>query len=214
MIGARLLSASLLVLACAAVAGAQPPMQYLAGQHYTRLSEPAPTRSQPGVDVIEFFLYSCPHCYAFDPNIRQWVEQLPEFANFRRVPVMFGPHGRTYARIFYTAKVLGVLDQLHKDIFDAIHQRGRPLVKRDAIRAFFVEHGVDAAAFDRVFDSEKVAARVDKAAALARAYKVMSVPSIGVAGRYWVNSGQAGGNKAMLPIAEFLISRTHARHQG
>lgn len=207
----RVFTAVLIALILPLAATAQPPTRYVAGEHYTKLPERGIVRSEDRVEAIEFFLYGCPHCHAFEPRVHSWTEGLGDDVAFRRVPVTFGSAGPIYARVFYTAKVLGVLDEVHGDIFDAIHEQGRPLVERDAIRTFFVEHGVEGAAFDRTFDSDAVREKVEAATALARSYRVTSVPSIGVNGRYWVNSKQAGGNAAMLSVADYLIEREAGR---
>lgn len=185
----------------------QAQARYVAGEHYTALPEPAPTKAGDKVEVVEFFLYACPHCYHFEPRVRTWAEELPEDVTFRQVPATFGRPGPVHARLFYTAEELGVLGDLHTDVFTAIHENKRPLMRRNDIRSFFVEHGVDGTAFDKVFDSREVAAKVEQAEALMRAHRVASVPSLGVNGRYWVGGRQAGGNRAMLEVAEFLIRR-------
>lgn len=199
-----LLGLALLPLAALGQSGA--PARYLEGEHYIRLAEPLPSQAgDDQVGVTEFFLYSCSHCYEFDAELQAWLKKQPQAVAFRRVPVTFGP-GPIYARLFYTAKALGVLDQLHDDIFDSIHQRQQPLTNVAAMRAFFVAHGVDAAAFDRAFNSKKVAAAVARATALMKAYGVVAVPSMGVAGKYWVSPRMAGSYQRMLNIVDYLVA--------
>lgn len=189
------------------------PSRYVAGIDYTTLDAPVDTQSGDNIEVIEFFLYSCPHCYAFDPHIQTWAAQLPEDVTFRRVPVTFGAAGPVYARVFYTAKALGVLHKLHADVFAAIHDHGKSLLKPDAIRAFFVAHGVDGKAFDKIFNSQAISDKIKAARSLMRAYRVTSVPSLGINGRYWVNARQAGSHKAMLDIASFLIQKERRQNR-
>lgn len=208
------LSIALIALLLSATAASQVPSQFVAGVHYKALSEPAPTLSDDRIGAIEFFLYSCPHCYAFDPQVQAWAAQLPDDVAFHRVPVTFGAAGPVYARIFYTAKALGVLDKMHSDIFDAIHQHGNPLLKTDTVRAFFVDHGVDAAAFEKTFHSKAVTQKIKAASALMRAYGVRSVPSIGVDGEYWISTRMAGSHEAMLEIADYLIQRERRQSGG
>jgi len=188
--------------------------RYVAGEHYRQLPEPVATGVTDQVTVYEFFLYGCPHCYSLEPEVEAWIQQLPEHVRFRRMPVTFSRAGPIYARMFFTAKALDVLDELHKPIFDAIHEDGRDLVSRGAIRAFFVANAdVDPDAFDRAFDSEAVQAEVERADRLMRAFGVRSVPSFGVAGRYWVPVKMAGGNEAMFQVTEFLIDETRRRRR-
>jgi thiol:disulfide interchange protein DsbA len=39
------------------------------GQQYVRLSQPQPVLVPGKIEVIEFFWYGCPHCYAFEPQL-------------------------------------------------------------------------------------------------------------------------------------------------
>ena len=44
----------------------------VAGRDYTKLDNPAPTTTRPGhVEVVEFFWYACPHCFAFEPTLER-----------------------------------------------------------------------------------------------------------------------------------------------
>jgi thiol:disulfide interchange protein DsbA len=182
------------------------PARYLSGEHYRTLSEPAPAAADR-VEVLEFFLYACPHCRAFEPAFRDWAADAPGDVRVRRVPVLYGAAGRTYARLFYTARSLGVLEELHGAVFAAIHDDGRRLTDRAAIRALFLAHGVDGAAFDAAFDSEDVAARVEEAGTLMHAYQVTSVPSLGVNGKYWISGAMAGGQDRMTAVADYLVAK-------
>lgn len=206
---ARALSALLLVAVFAAPALAQTgfPARYVAGEHYQVLEEAAPTTGE-GVEVIEFFLYICPHCKAFEPAFQSWAEQAPEGVTVRQVPVTFGAAGPGYARMFYIAEALGMREAVHADIFHAIHEEQRRLLSRAAMRGFLVEHGADGAAFDAAFDSEEVNAKIAEASALMRAYRVASVPSIGVNGKYWVSPRTAGGPARMLKVVDYLVERS------
>jgi len=194
--------------------GGAGPVRYVAGQHYRALAEPAETPQDEAITVYEFFLYGCPHCDEIDPDVEAWSQGLSDDVRFERMPVTFSGAGPIYARVFFTAKALGVLSELHTPIFNAIHEEGRRLVEQDDIRAFFVANAdVDPAAFDDAFTSDEVEARVERADRLMRAFGVTSVPSFGVAGRYWVPVKMAGSNEAMLQVTEFLIDKTRRQRQ-
>lgn len=203
------------ILLCAVVgtAAAATPLvaRYVAGEHYQVLPQSV-TRPGDDIPVIEFFLYSCPHCYALDAEVTQWADQLPDDVAFRRVPVVFGNGGRFYARLFYTAQAFGVLERLHAKIFAAIHQQGRNLTTLAAARALFVANGVNGAEFARVFNSPSIDQKVARAAQLARTFRVRAVPSFGVAGRYWVSGRLAGSNEAMFDVVAFLLDKARAAH--
>lgn len=195
------------VFAAPALAQTGFPARYVAGEHYQVLEEPAPAAGE-GIEVIEFFLYICPHCHAFEPAFQSWAEEAPEGVTVRQVPVTFGSAGPGYARLFYIAEALDMREAVHAEVFDAIHEDGRQLLNHAAMRAFFVEHGADGAAFDAAFDSEEVNAKIADAATLMRAYRVASVPSIGVNGKYWVSPRTAGGAERMLGIVDHLVAQS------
>lgn len=195
------------MIAAPALAQLGFPARYVAGEHYRVLQEPAPA-PEDGVEVIEFFLYACPFCRAFEPAFQTWADRAPEGVTVRQVPAPFRSDGPIYARLFYTAEALGMREELHGEVFSAIHEHGRRLNSRAAIRAFFVGHGADGAAFDAAFGSDEVTAKVQRAAELVQVYRVASVPSLGVNGRYWISPRTAGGTGRMLEIADYLIART------
>ena len=76
-----------------------------------------PTRGK--VQVNEVFWYGCGHCYALDPALENWKTSKPDYIEFVRTPVMWGPVHRQHAKIFYTLQALNRAD-LHAVVFDAI----------------------------------------------------------------------------------------------
>ena len=199
------------LLALPVVSGAQLLLErYVSGEHYTTLEEPVAAAADGEIEAIEFFLYGCSHCAVFDPQVETWAAELPEDVAFRRVPVTFSGLGPLFAKMFYTAKDLGVLESLHSRLFDAIHQQGRDLTNPSAIRKFFVENGVNGADFDASFNSDTVKQQVRQASELMRAYRIDGVPALAVAGKYTTNGRKAGSNDDMLGVADFLINKVRA----
>ncbi len=46
--------------------------RFVAGKHYTLINPVQPTSSAPDqVEVAEFFMYTCPHCYTFEPHVQK-----------------------------------------------------------------------------------------------------------------------------------------------
>lgn len=202
----------LLCLCWAASASAQSLIsRYVAGDDYVEANEPAPAAGDGKIHVAEFFLYTCPHCYHFEPELEAWHKHLGDDVVLDRVPVLFGPSGEVYARLYYTEVELGVVDQMHDQIFDAIHQDGNLLANRAMIRAFMVAHGVNGKAFDKTFDSPQVTRQTAAVLPTMQRFPVTEVPSMGVAGRYWVSGRYAGSNEKMLKVVHYLVDQTRTR---
>jgi thiol:disulfide interchange protein DsbA len=181
----------------------QPPSrQFKEGVNYKRVVPAQRTDVEPGkVQVLEMFWYGCGHCYALDPAVASWERNgKPEFVEFARVPVMWGNIQRLHARAYYTAELLGKLDQLHTQIFRAIHAEGNMLDTEDKIRAFFTAHGVSDADFKRMFSSFGVENKLKRAEFLGRAYRVDSVPMFAINGKYTTSVSDAGGERQLFSL--------------
>ena len=187
----------------------EPASQWKEGVNYLRLVPTQPTNAAPGqVEVTEVFWYGCPHCFALDSSLEAWRKNgKPSYVSFVRVPVMWGPIHHTHARIFYTAELLGKLDELHTPIFEEIHQRHNPLATPESIAAFFTSHGVSQADFQKSFSSFAVESSLKRAEALGLRYKIDSVPTFVINGKYVTDVGKAGGPQQLISLINELASR-------
>ena len=185
------------------------------GQHYVRLSTPAPV-SLPSpdkkVDVVEFFWYGCPHCFALEPLLESWVRRLPADVAFRQVPVGFSMQHQTHQKIYYALEELGQLPALHRRVFNAIHQQNLRLNSEADIVAFVAANGVDGEKFKAAFKSFSVATKCNRAKLLSDAYKIDGVPALGINGRFYTSGALAGSHERSFAVADFLIQR--ARQAG
>jgi len=181
------------------------------GTNYTKLVPAQPTETAPGkVEVVEVFWYGCGHCFALDPKIESWrAKGKPAYVEFVRVPAMWNDGTRMHARVFYTAELLGKLDQLHSAIFNEIHVKGDMLNNVDKISAFFKANGVSKEEFDKVFSSFAVESKLQRADFLNRRYKIESVPSVIVNGKYKTDVGTAGGEDQLFGLIGELAAAEH-----
>src|ERR1051325_4055028 len=92
------------------------------GRDYIALATPQPVETGAKIEVIEFFWYGCPHCYALEPSVESWSKKLAADVVFRRVPAPLGQSWVPHAQAFYAFETLGVLPKVHRAFFDAIHK--------------------------------------------------------------------------------------------
>lgn len=200
----RILAVLLCVLAAPAYAQVQ-------GQDYQLLTPPQPTATGDKVEVIEFFSYGCPHCYALQPHIVKWVAELPANVVFVRVPVSFGRREwGQLSRAYYALEATGDLKRLDDALFDDIHKEQKRLFDEDSLAAWAAQHGVEAGKFRAAFESPGVSAQATRAEQLSRDYKVESVPHLIVDGKY-IPLGKT--HEDMLKIARQLVDKASAEHQ-
>jgi thiol:disulfide interchange protein DsbA len=188
-------------------AGAPTTGRFELGVHYLRLSPTQPTSSSPDkIEVAEVFWYGCPHCFNFDPLLETWRQTAPEYVSFVRVPAVWNPLLQLHARAFYTAEALGKGEEMHGEFFRAIHERNNFLDSEDKLREFFGQFGVDAATFDSTFTSFAVQTKLQRADELSRRYRIQSVPTIIVNGKYTTDGGQAGSYEDLLALVDELAA--------
>jgi thiol:disulfide interchange protein DsbA len=199
-------SATAAAFGLAAAPTARAQAKFVEGTHYVRLAQPLAVPGDGKIDVIEFFWYGCPHCNSFEPMLDAWSKKLPPDVAFRRVPVAFReepfvPH----QRIYYALEALGLVEQMHRRVFFAIHNERLRLDKPQDIAAFMAKHGVDSAKFLDAYNSFGVQTKQRQARQLAEAYKIDGVPSIGVHGRWFTSGTLAGSLDRSLAVADHLI---------
>jgi len=172
------------------------------GKDFVRLAKPALTESPAGqVEVVEFFAYSCIHCFNFEPVFNEWVKRKPAHVNVRRMPVAFNQNFVPMQRLYFTLEAMGLVDKLHEKAFKAIHEERLPLTTAPAILAWVEKQGVNREQFTSIFNG--AAAKLsEKAIGLQDAYQVEGTPALGVAGRFYVG----GQGPRTLLVADSLIA--------
>jgi len=190
-----------------ACAEATSTATYQEGVHYDTLATPLRTGAAGKVEIVEFFSYGCGHCYNFEPMLGAWKKNLAEDAVFVRSPVAWNPSLEVLARAFYAAQALGVEEQMHKALFDAMHRDGKRLGSEQEIAALFASQGVAEADFKRAFSSFGVNSQVGQATSRMRSAKVTGTPELMVAGKYRITTRKAGSQANMLKIADYLIEK-------
>lgn len=195
----------LLAWSPAVLAQGAPPK---AGKDYMVLDKPVPTDMPAGkIEVIEFFWYSCPHCFAFEPAFERWAKTLPADVVMKRVPVFFRDDFFPQQKLYYALEEMGLVDKLHTKVFDAIHTQKQPLNRDDTITAWVVKQGVDKAKFLAAYNSFSVNAKAKRAAQIQDQYKLEGVPAIGVAGKYYIDGNLAGNMDRALVVADYLVAQ-------
>ncbi len=183
---------------------------YAAGPYegtYREISPAQPTQTDDKIEVVEIFWYGCPHCYSFEPHIERWQENAPDNVAFRRMPAVLNQSWLPHARAYYTAVKLGVLEQIHEPLFDALHRERKRIFTESDLRDFFVSRGVDGNDFTRVYNSNEVETKIKQAYFMARNYKLTGVPSVVVNGKYMTSASMAGSFEKLLQIVDHLVEK-------
>jgi thiol:disulfide interchange protein DsbA len=196
------------------------------GVNYTVITPAQPTTVAPGkVEVMEVFWLACPHCFALEPYIQQWLKTKPSYVDFVRVPVRWGPVHRAHARLYYTLEALG-RDDLVDKAFAYLHnletQTGSEsvLVSSDKQQTFQEQqawaqkNGIKPDAFAQAYNSFYVNTQLQQAQETMNAYQVQEVPFIAVDGKFSTDVEHAGGPQKLISLINFLAAWEHDHKQG
>jgi thiol:disulfide interchange protein DsbA len=178
------------------------------GKHYRVLPVAQPTSVPPDkVEVAEVFWYGCPHCYTLEPHIEQWRAAKPANVEFIRIPAALNRNWQLHARVYYTAEALGVLDEVHGDLFREMHAKGNRLATEESLVEFFGRYGVSEEQFTETLNSFAVQTKLRQADSLVRRYRITGVPAVVVNGKYVTGADLAGGEKPLIEVVNFLVEK-------
>ena len=207
----------LLVATAASVAApiraqTQTPRAPQVGKDYMVLKKPVPTDSGAKVEVLEFFQYSCPHCFAYDPFLTTWRKKLPPDVEYKSIPIAWDNSTMPHVRIYYTLEALGKLPEMHEKIFAAIQKNKQPLLDPDQIADFMAANGIDRKQWIDTYNSFSIAARANRAGQIWRAYNVDGTPMMGVDGKFTTAPSMVGSREGSLIVLDYLVQQARAEH--
>ena len=188
----------LATLAFVAAASGASAAEFKNGVDFNTLDLPSRPDTGKKVEVLEVFMYHCPHCNALDPGLADWVKKQGDKIVFRRIHM--GDDAQ--AKAFFTLEAMNALGNgLHEKIFREIHVNRNRLNTDQALLDFVVKNGVDKAKYLEAFNSFGVQTKLKRAQQLANQYKLDSAPSIVIDGHYTTSPAQAGHGLSSEPAA-------------
>ena len=177
---------------------------------YELVTPPQPTDTPGKIEVLEVFWYGCPHCFTFLPVMEQYTLSKADDVAVRHMPAIFRDSWVAHARAFYTAELLGVEDQIHRPLFEAIHVGGQALDTQEELMKFFELYGVSNDDFNTTYNSFAVQSLLRKSQVMQQRYGVRGTPTVIVNGKYRVSGSLAGSPENVIKVIEALVERERA----
>jgi len=216
-------SACWAALALAASLSAQGAQVWTEGVNYF-LVQPARTPSVPAgkVEVTEAFSYACPACNIFQPTMHKLKQSMPANVVVDYLPAAFNTaeDWPMFQLAYVTAQLLGVDQQTHDAMFDAVWKGGdlsitdssRGLKSRlpsieDAAKFYNQRAGVPVDKFIAASKSFSADLKVRTVQELLVAYKVDRTPTIIVNGKYRLHVESAGGTDQLIDLVKYLVAK-------
>jgi thiol:disulfide interchange protein DsbA len=188
------------------------------GSEYVQLASPQPVQTVgKKVEVIEFFMYHCPHCNVLDPYLSEWVKKQGDKIVFKRVHMPYSGANDPEAHLYLTLEAMGKLDEMHAKVFKAMHVDRVRLTKDDVIIDWVGKNGVDKAKFLETWNSFGVMSKLKRLPQVLNTYKIDSVPTLVIDGRLMTspsvveatNKGmdEASLSKATVQVLDGIVTK-------
>ena len=212
-----LATASIVVASCFGSMAYASVTAPASGVEYTTLAAPQPVPAGKKVEVIEFFMYHCPHCNALEPQLSEWVKKQGDNILLKRVHFPASGPNDPEAHLYLTLEAMGKLPEMHAKVFRAIHVERVRLNSDEAVLNWVTKAGVDRAKFLDAWNSFGVQTKMKRASAMISAYKVEFAPVLVIDGKYMTapsmvaNSDKTRDEQALfrstLQVADFLVAK-------
>ncbi|WP_036165193.1 thiol:disulfide interchange protein DsbA/DsbL [Massilia sp. 9096] len=188
------------------------------GVEYVTLAQPQPVQ-QVGkkVEVIEFFMYHCPHCNRLEPSFEQWVKKQGDNILLKRIPLPAQGANDPEAHLYLTLEALGRLGDMHQKVFNAVHVQHVRLFDDKAIIDWVSKNGVDQKTFLNAWNSFGVMTRLHRLPQIVNDYKIDGVPAVVIDGKYMTSPSVLQGSlkvndemqlfPATLQVMDVLVAR-------
>jgi protein dithiol oxidoreductase (disulfide-forming) len=164
----------------------------------------------PRVEVLEFFQYSCPHCYTFNKDLEEWRKSAGADVDYRRVPVHWDNSTLNHTKLYYALRKLGKQDALHEQVFAAFHVNKRRLLAPNEIADFVASAGIDRKAFLDAFNSDEIASETEAAAKTWRAFGIDGTPALVIDERYVTSPSLVGTREGGIRALNAVVLRARS----
>ena len=197
---------------------------WIEGVNYFLIVPARPTSLPAGkVEVTEIFSYACPACNLFVPTMHKLKASLPPNAVLDYLPASFNPSEDwpMFQLAYFTAQTLGVADQWHDAMFNAVWQSGElavidpasrniksrlPTIE-DAAKFYNAKAGVPVDKFLATSKSFAVDNKVRSAEEAMQRYRADRTPTIIVNGKYRLQVESAGGPDKVIELVLWLVAK-------
>jgi thiol:disulfide interchange protein DsbA len=212
-----LATASIVVASCFASTAFASVAAPVSGVEYTTLAAPQAAPAGKKVEVIEFFMYHCPHCNALEPQLSEWVKKQGDNIILKRVHFPSTGPNDPEAHLYLTLEAMGKLPEMHAKVFRAVHVERVRLNSDEAILNWVVKNGIDRAKFLDAWNSFGVQTKMKRAGAMISAYKVEFAPVLIIDGKYMTAPSLVATTdktrdeqqlfRSTLQVADFLVAK-------
>lgn len=156
------------------------------------------------VTVVEFFNFSCKHCYKFLSASKSLLRKYGNKITYKKIPVFWGKQTPYPAIAFYLAQEKGIAEEVTQSIFDANFIGGAQIFDPRVVNFIISESGIT----EDIRNQNNLHAKVRQGMELATKYSANETPTLILNDVIKVTPKIAGGDvDKMTKNLDLIISK-------
>ena len=145
------------------------------------------------IEMIEFFNYSCGHCYRFLETSKRLHKKFKDKLHHIKYPIYWGNQTSYPARAFYISDNLGLEQKFTKELFDTNFKLSINIFQTKVISYLAQNLGI-AKEIGKGMKSKQIEDRVNQGLALAKHYDANETPTLIINKTFKVTPTIGGGD--------------------
>lgn len=129
------------------------------------------------IELIEFFNYSCGHCYRFLETSKKLHAKYKDKLLHKKYPIYWGNQTPYPSMAFYISDELGMEGKFTQDLFDTNFKLNINIFKPQVIQILAKDFGIEKE-MTAGMQSDKIKTLVDKAIELGKQYNANETPTL------------------------------------
>ncbi|MBT4258668.1 MAG: thioredoxin domain-containing protein [Nitrospina sp.] len=149
------------------------------------------------VEMIEFFNYSCGHCYKFLETSKKLHQKFKDKLYHKKYPIFWGEQTALPAKAFYITDELGLEAKFTQELFDTNFKLHINIFQPRVIQRLSQHYKIEQEIREGM-KSPTIEAKVNESLALAKTYKANETPTIILNKVLKVTPSISGGTTEMM----------------
>jgi len=149
------------------------------------------------IEMIEFFNYSCGHCYRFLKTSERLHKKYKGKLLHKKSPIYWGQQTPYPAMAFYISDEQGVEEKFTQELFDTNFQLHVNIFQPRVIRLLAKDYGIEEE-MAKGMQSSSIKAKVQKSLALAQEYQANETPTVIINQTLRVTPSISGGSVDLM----------------
>ena len=149
------------------------------------------------VEMIEFFNFSCGHCYKFLETSKKLHQKFKDKLYHKKYPIFWGEQTALPSKAFYIADELGLEEKFTQELFDTNFKLHINIFKPRVIQRLSQHYMIEQEIREGM-KSPTIEAKVNESLALAKTYNANETPTIILNKVLKVTPSISGGTTEMM----------------